>query len=63
MKPLLRVLVATILTAGLVAAAAPIAASPATAQNPQPMVVLADGSSPITTCLPTAPGCRPPIQK
>jgi hypothetical protein len=62
MKPLLRLLVATILTAGLVAAAAPIAASPANAQSPQPSLIMADGSSPMTTCLP-GPTCQKPIQK
>ena len=62
MKPLLRLLVATILMAGLVAAAAPIAASPATAQNPQPTIIMA-GSSPVvtTTCPPQ--GCSKPIQR
>lgn len=54
MKPLLRLLVATILMAGLVAAASPIAASPANAQKPQPMVIMA-GSAPIQTCNPCQP--------
>jgi hypothetical protein len=49
MKPLLRLLVATILMAGMIAAAAPIAASPATAQNKQLGVVLASGGAPICT--------------
>lgn len=61
MKPLLRLLVATILMAGLVAAASPIAASPATTQNPQPMVTMADGSSPYVTRIGAA--CQKPIQK
>jgi len=51
MKPLLRLLVATILMAGLVAAAAPIAASPANAQSPQQGVVLTAGGAPICTTL------------
>ena len=58
MKPLLRLLVATILMAGLVAAASPIAASPANAQSPQTMVIMA-GSSPMTTCT----QCQPPIKR
>ena len=48
MKPLLRLLVATILMAGLVAAASPIAASPANAQNPQSMVIMAS-SAPVVS--------------
>lgn len=49
MKSLLRLLVATILMAGMLAAAAPIVASPAAAQNPQSGVVLASGGAPICT--------------
>ncbi len=61
MKPLLRLLVATILMAGLVAAAAPIAASPANAQSQQLGVVLTAGGAPITTC--SGPTCTPTIPK
>jgi hypothetical protein len=61
MKPLLRLLVATILMAGLVAAASPIAASPANAQSPQPSIIMADGSSPVVTCI--GKTCQKPIQK
>jgi hypothetical protein len=63
MKPLLRLLVATILMAGLVAAASPIAASPATAQKQQPTVIMADGPAPITTCDPRLPCPAKPIQR
>lgn len=61
MKPLLRLLVATILMAGMIAAAAPIAASPANTQSPQSSLIMADGSSPMTTCIGVT--CTKPIQK
>lgn len=60
MKPLLRLLVATILMAGLVAAAAPIAASPANTQSPQQGVVLTAGGAPICTSLTCATGTSNP---
>ncbi len=59
MKPLLRLLVATILMAGMIAAAAPIAASPATTQSQQLGVVLTAGGAPICT----TPTCTSSIPK